>query len=65
MRTRPSYNVVSDLIKSDGTFITHCVSSGIKDYASVERQIEELKKNPPDLYKDFHSVVNRWEMSFA
>ncbi|QZE58773.1 hypothetical protein pEaSNUABM28_00216 [Erwinia phage pEa_SNUABM_28] len=65
MLRKPSYRVVADLIEADGTFTTHCVESGIKDYDVVEKKLESIKQNPPSHFKQFFRVVPRWEMSFA
>lgn len=65
MLRKPSYRVVADLIKADGTFTTQTVESGIKDYDVVEQKLESIKNNPPSHFKDFFRVVPRWEMSFA
>ncbi len=61
----PRYRVVADLIQADGTFTTHVVESGIKDYDEVEHKIQELHRNPPSLFKNFFRVTPRWEMCFA
>ena len=65
MLRRPSYRVVADLIQADGTFTTHTVESGIKDYDVVEQKLESIKNNPPSNFKHFFRVVPRWEMCFA
>ncbi|QZE57421.1 hypothetical protein MPK71_gp212 [Erwinia phage pEa_SNUABM_1] len=65
MLRKPSYRVVADLIQADGTFTTHTVESGIKDYDVVEQKLESIKNNPPSNFKQFFRVVPRWEMCFA
>lgn len=65
MQRKPSYRVVADLIEADGTFTTHTVESGIKDYDVVEKKLESIKNDPPSHFKNFFRVVPRWELSFA
>lgn len=65
MQRKPSYRVVADLIAADGTFTTHTVESGIKDYDDVEQKLESIKNDPPSHFKNFFRVVPRWELSFA